>query len=344
MGKYDVDITVRATDAVGPALQSASKKLNGFQDSFVNKAAKTLATLGGVEAGFKGLAGAVDLLRGDTEGAMRAFESLPFGIGPAIGAIRSFTDAAGKTNERLEKMAELFERIRNSRIEDMRADRLRTATDDEKARIAIEDEFRKRIDQAKADLKELIQKRDVDARTFGEYDLAHTRVLQQETRIRELQGERITRLKELEQQQTDALRDAGMKRLEEENKQAKARIEAKAKEMAEDIRLNKMRDDALRRMAEIREKDLQDIIEAREKRAVGFGAYLAAQQRDPEGRASLAAGSQSRFLTGAADVARDRIAAQQANDVKPSKELLTKAVTILDTIARSPFGVKVGIL
>jgi len=344
MGKYDVDILVKAKDAVAPGLDSAKGKLNKFQDDFVNKAAKTLATIGGIEAGFKGLTGVVELLRGNTDNAMAAFESLPFGIGPAIKAGHDLVKAFSGVNEKLEaaklKLRDVLIESKNIRIG------LFNAPEDRRQLDAIGEQYdrqRKKLEDSLIDLSGSALKKG-QAAVNAELKRLNKEHDEQSFKIRaDFSDKQILAERKRHADIAKVAKEAQEKLIADEQAAFLKRTQfvidsvTKQKQLENDRVMIQL--DGLAEWDEaVKQSD-----EHRAQRGVAFGKFLADQQRDPESKLQLSGGSQSRFLTGAADVARDRIASEHLTTAKASKELLARAVSVLDTIARSPLGISVGI-
>jgi len=107
-GKLDRDL-----DRAEQKAKGAGEKMEGSLS--LSKVAAgmvgVLAALGTIEAGFKSLTGVTQLFKGDIEGAFEAFEQIPLGIGPAIGAARDFFEVVSGSREEAERLAEEWKKV-----------------------------------------------------------------------------------------------------------------------------------------------------------------------------------------------------------------------------------------
>lgn len=125
-----------ATDDLKSDLDEISQRASGAGGSFIEMGAKFLAATGSIEAGAKGLTSAVRLLRGDTEGALEALEQLPFGVGPAVAAVRDLVGELGNIKTAMEEIAEA-QALNVQRLDEI-AERRRLLTADSFGRRVLE--------------------------------------------------------------------------------------------------------------------------------------------------------------------------------------------------------------
>lgn len=91
-------------------VDKAAKKMKQSVDnakpfgSVTEGLAKAFAMMGAIEGGAKALHGVMALVEGDAEGALAAFESMPFGIGPAVTAVKDLALELTGVNDELEKI------------------------------------------------------------------------------------------------------------------------------------------------------------------------------------------------------------------------------------------------
>jgi hypothetical protein len=78
----DLDEAERKAKSSGEKMEN-SLSLGGL----ANKLLGAFAALGAAEASFKGVGAAASIMRGDVEAAEGAIRSIPFGVGPAVGAL-----------------------------------------------------------------------------------------------------------------------------------------------------------------------------------------------------------------------------------------------------------------
>lgn len=90
--------------------KSTEKVSSGF-GKIGEKAIKVFAVLGFVEAGLKATDAALKLFTGDLDGAADALKTLPFGIGPAVGALELLLGTIDGTNEALGESTERLKEI-----------------------------------------------------------------------------------------------------------------------------------------------------------------------------------------------------------------------------------------
>lgn len=96
----DLDQAERKAKKSGDKIEE-SLSLGGV----ASKLLAAFAALGAIEAGFKGITSVTQVLAGDLQSALDTIETLPFGLGPAIGAARDFFEVISGSREEAERLA-----------------------------------------------------------------------------------------------------------------------------------------------------------------------------------------------------------------------------------------------
>lgn len=92
-------------------MANSTKTAGKATQSLTDKAVKVFAALGAVEAGLKLADAAAKVFTGDLKGATDALKTLPFGIGPALGALESFLGTITGINAEIAESQELLKEL-----------------------------------------------------------------------------------------------------------------------------------------------------------------------------------------------------------------------------------------
>lgn len=110
MGRNDVEIQIKAKDAVGPGIDSARAKLgtlaSSMGGSLTDGAIKFAGAVNGIKGAVDLATAGIQLLRGNTDGVGDALQRLPLGIGAIIGSIRELNKVLGETNSERRQIEE----------------------------------------------------------------------------------------------------------------------------------------------------------------------------------------------------------------------------------------------
>ena len=120
MGKDTSSVVGKIKKLLLTDLTGSFKKTGDAASSLTDKAIKVFAVLGAIEGGLKLADAAAKLFTGDLQGATEALKTMPFGIGPAIGALEGFLKTVTGINKALE---ESQKRLQGLTVEGQRLDK-----------------------------------------------------------------------------------------------------------------------------------------------------------------------------------------------------------------------------
>ena len=107
LDKLDADMQ-KAESRVAKSAKKMRKEFDkggGMMGSVTEGLAKAFALMGALEGGAKAMSAGMALFSGETDKAMEILKTLPFGIGPAIGAIEQLVDGITGATAAAEKLA-----------------------------------------------------------------------------------------------------------------------------------------------------------------------------------------------------------------------------------------------
>lgn len=316
MATDTVEILLRANDNVGPGVDSARRSFEKFQkdvdrgtQSNIDRAIKFGVAVGGIRAGFELAAAGANALAGDTEAAMNALRSLPFGIGGVVSAVEGLVSAFGAAAARAKEVADNVAKIREGgQGERNKLSLLETDGSTQKQILQKQQE----LEAARAKMLEASLEatkkfgdagRPISAAAAEEFGVTQKRIAREIADIQAAADEDSARRRmEWRQEEAAILDDMRKKELTERERAAEKQGQIIADVMALRLRSSFSAANAPSLFAEDRmsaaiQADIDAIEEAR--RRVGGGG------------GGLPTGDQSRFLTGLAQSAATRLEAQQ---------------------------------
>lgn len=137
-----------------------------------DRLASAVTAAGKIEAGLKGAAGVAKLLRGDFEGAAKAFESLPFGIGPVVTGLKSILGEITGINKEMEEFEKRNKKINAEFQGRVRFQTKRGTRETRFTNLALQLERQAQLTGAttsadKAALQRKFQRRDIESQIEG---------------------------------------------------------------------------------------------------------------------------------------------------------------------------------